>query len=168
MIGRRVVSLRPEKLPHGRKRSPRSSGSAVVDSEGFLKAMDKAVAVTWLGQIAGRSGCKSLCTGFLIGKCCEEDEWKAGTLRSQMILQLDAAHARHLDIRNDAREVVKLVRLQERLGRCESMHDISERPHEAIGRDADGFIVINDRDERKLRQIDLSWMLTPACAQAPP
>ena len=67
-----------------------------------------------------------------------------------MILQLDAAHTGHLDVRNDTREVIKAVRPQELFGRCECMYDISERPHEAIGRGAYGFIIVNDCDKWKL------------------
>jgi len=35
-------------------------------------------------------------------------------------------------------------------------HDASERPHEAVGRDAHGFVIVNDSNKWKLRHNDLS------------
>jgi hypothetical protein len=127
-----------------------ASSPAVIHLERILKALDKAVPVEWFRQVADRSGRKRLRAGLLIGECGEKDKRDAATLCTQMILQLDAAHAGHLDVSNNTREVVKPARLQECFGRYECMHDISERPHEAVGRGAHGCIVINDCDKRRL------------------
>jgi hypothetical protein len=67
-----------------------------------------------------------------------------------MVLQLDAAHTGHLDVRNYTSEVFKAVRPYERFGRCERMYAVSERPHEAVGRGAYGPIIVDDCDKWKL------------------
>jgi len=139
---RHLARLLP--APGGRASVP---DSPVMGLQGILKTLDKAVPIKRLGQIAGRSGRERLRAGLLIGECGEKDKRNSVTLRTQMILQLDTAHAWHLDVSNDTSEVVKPARLQECFCGRKRMHDISERPHETVGRGAHGCIVINDCDK---------------------
>jgi hypothetical protein len=114
---------------------------------GCLEPSDKAVSVEGLRQVANRPGRKRSCAYLLIGERGEKNERNTVTLSAQVILQLDAAHTGHLDIRNYTREVLEALRSQELLGGRECMYDISERPHEAVGGGAYGFIIINDCDK---------------------
>jgi hypothetical protein len=82
-------------------------------------------------------------------------------LSTQLILQLYPAHTRHLDVSNHTREVIKAARPQELFGRCKCMYGVSERPYEAVGRHAYRFIIINDCDKWRLRQIDFSQVRRP-------
>jgi hypothetical protein len=109
-----------------------------------VKTLDKAVPIEWFRQVADCPGRKRLRAGLLIGESGEKDKRDAATLCTQMILQLDTAHAWHLDVSNDTCEVVKPIRLQEGFCGRECMYDISERPHETVGRGAHGCIVIDD------------------------
>jgi hypothetical protein len=83
---------------------------------GSLKTLNKAVSCERLRQVADCSGCERMGAGLLVRKCGEEDERDAATLVTQVILQLDAAHTRHLNVRHDAGEIIEAVRLQEFLG----------------------------------------------------
>jgi hypothetical protein len=114
--------------------------------QGGLETLDKAVPVEGLSQVANRPGRKRVRTDLLIGKRGEKHERNTIALSAQVILQLDAAHTGHLDIRNYTGEFVKAVRPQELFSGCERMYDISERSHQAVGRGAYGFIIVNDCD----------------------
>ena len=114
--------------------------------QGSLETLDKAVPVERLGQVANRPGRNRLRTNPLIGEGREENERHTIPLGKQVGLQLDAAHAGHLDIRNYTREVIKAVRPQELFGGCECMYDVAERPYQAVSRGAHGCIIVNDCD----------------------
>ena len=111
-----------------------------------LKTLDKAVPVEGLRQVANRAGPKRLRTNPLIGEGREENERHAVPLSKQVGLQIDAAHAGHLDICNHTREVIEAVRSQELFGRCECICDVAEGPHKAVSRGAHGCIIVNDCD----------------------
>ena len=66
--------------------------------QGSLETLDKAVPVEGLRQVANRSGPKRLRTNALVGERREENERHAVPFGKQVRLQLDAAHAGHLDI----------------------------------------------------------------------
>jgi hypothetical protein len=83
----------------------------------------------------------------------EENERHAVAFGKQVRLQLDAAHAGHLDICNHAGEVIEAVRPQELFGGCECVNDAAERPHKAVSSGAHGFIIVNNCDQRKIRQL---------------
>ena len=121
-------------------------GSAVLLLQGSLETLDKAVPVEGLGQVTNRPGPKRLGTNPLIGEGREENERHAVPLGKQVGLQLDAAHAGHLDICNHTREVIEAVRPQELFGGCECIYDVAERPHKAVSRGAHGCIIVNDCD----------------------
>jgi hypothetical protein len=70
--------------------------------QGSLKTLDKTFSFEGLGQVTNRPGRERLRTNLLIGEGREKNERDAGPLAAQVSLQLDAAHAGHLDIRNHA------------------------------------------------------------------
>src|SRR5882757_2042538 len=120
--------------------------SAVLLLQGSPETLDKAVPVEGLGQVTNRPDPKRLGTNPLIGEGREENERHAVPLSKQVGLQLDAAHAGHLNICNHTREVIDAVRPQELFGGCECMYDVAERPHKAVSRGAHGCIIVNDCD----------------------
>ena len=114
--------------------------------QGSLETLDKAVPVEGLGQVTDRPGPERLRTNPLIGEGREENERHAVPLGEQVRLQLDAAHAGHLNICNHTREVIEAVRPQEVFGGWECIGDVAERPHKAVSRGAHGCIIVNDCD----------------------
>jgi hypothetical protein len=126
------------------------SGFALTCLQRGLETLDEAISAERFRQVANRSGRQCLRAGFLVGECREENERNYVPPGMQVILQLDAAHTGHLDICQYAREIIKTARLQELFGRRECMHDMSERPNEAVGRGTYGFIIVNDCDKWKL------------------
>ena len=114
--------------------------------QGGLETLDKAVPVEGFGQVANRPGPERLRTNALVGERRDENERHAVPLGEQVGLQLDAAHAGHLDICNHTPEVIEAVRPQELFGGSECMYDVPERPYKAISRGAHGCIIVNDCD----------------------
>ena len=111
-----------------------------------VEAFNQNVAVEGLGQEARRAGLQRCRAGALSGKSRNEDEWRAMSLGEHVSLQFDTAHLSHLDVCNDARRALQIVRLQELFGRCECMDGVTKRPHEIGGRGANGPIIVDDRD----------------------
>ena len=101
-------------------------GSAIMLLQRGLETLDKAVTVKGLSQVANRAGPKCLRTNPIVGEGRDENERHVVPLGKQVGLQLYAAHAGHLDIRNHTREVIEVVRPQELLGGCECIYDVSE------------------------------------------
>ncbi len=66
----------------------------------------------------------------------------------QSALQLETADARHLNIRNDAARFAEFRRLQKLFSGRKTPGSESECPNEVCRRDANGFIVIDNRNER--------------------
>ncbi|HEY0803044.1 MAG TPA: hypothetical protein VGD54_19570, partial [Steroidobacteraceae bacterium] len=91
-------------------------GSAVMLIQRGLETLDKAVPVAGFSQVANRPGPKRPRTNLLIGEGREENERHAVPLGKQVRVQLEAAHAGHLDICNHTREDIEAVRAQELLG----------------------------------------------------
>ena len=112
--------------------------------------MDKTVAAERLRQIANRARSQCPRASLLVGECGEENEGNSAPHGTQAILQLNAAHTGHLNVSHYAGEVIETALLQELFRRGECMHEISERPDEAVGRGTYGFIIINDCDKRRL------------------
>jgi hypothetical protein len=94
--------------------------------QGGLETLDKAVLVEGLSQVANRPGPKRLRTSPLVGEGREENERHVVPLGNQVGLQLDAAHAGHLDICNHTQEVIEAVRPQELFGGCECIYNVPE------------------------------------------
>jgi hypothetical protein len=66
----------------------------------------------------------------------------------QSALQLETADARHLNITNDTGRFAEFRRLQKLFSGRKTPGSESERPNEVCRRDANGFIVIDNRNER--------------------
>jgi hypothetical protein len=118
--------------------------SAAVPLECHVEALDKTLLLDGLGQVADCASPKRSRTDALIREGSDEDERQTAPLNKQVSLQLNAAHAGHVDVRNNTRGVAQVARPQEILGRGECMDGVPERPHEAISRGAHGRVVVND------------------------
>jgi len=121
-------------------------GPAILSFNGNLKTLGNTFPVEGLRQVANRPGRERLRTNLLIGVRRKKNERQAGPLRPQVGLQLNPAHAGHLNISDHTRETIDAVRVQEFLGGSERVCNITERPHQTVGRDADRFIIVNDCD----------------------
>ena len=118
--------------------------SIAVPLQSGVEAVDQSFFGEGFGQETGRSRLQSSRASVLDGESRDENEWHAASLGKQVGLQLETAHRRHLNICYDARGVIEVRRPQELLGRCECMNDVSKRPHEIVGRDANRAVVVND------------------------
>jgi hypothetical protein len=85
-----------------RRRRTSPLGAAAIRFQGGLKTLDKTFSFEGLGQVANRAGSERLRTNLLIGEGREKNERHLGPLAAQASLQLDAAHAGHLDVSNYA------------------------------------------------------------------
>jgi hypothetical protein len=124
------------------------AGSAVTPLQGSVEAFDQSQSVEGLGQETNCSGLYRSRTDGLFREGCDENEWHVVPPGEQEGLQLDAAHGRHLDVRNHAGRVVEAGRLQELLGRRKCMDGVSERPQEVVSCDPNRSIIIDDRNHR--------------------
>jgi hypothetical protein len=77
---------------------------SLVSLECLVKAVDKALPVDFKGltQKTNCSGMQHSRPNGLVGISCYEDDRNVKAETGQMILQLDAAHVRHLDIQYQA------------------------------------------------------------------
>jgi hypothetical protein len=124
----------------------------------LVEVFDKSWSVKRLDQEADRPRVQRPLADALFGERRDENDRQRSPLGSQQALQLKAAHARHLNICDQARRVIQLRRLQELAGRRKRISDVSKRSHEPVGRSADGRIIIDDRDHRYSGQISPSFI----------
>jgi hypothetical protein len=68
----------------------------------------------------------------------------AVTIGNQTILQLDSAHAGHLDVGDQARRELHMTRSEEFLGRTKRRGLVTKGPHKAYCGLTYGFIVVNN------------------------
>jgi hypothetical protein len=116
---------------------------AVLPQSG-VEAVDQGFSGEGLGQKTGCSRLRSSCASVLDRESRDENERHPVSLGKQVGLQLETAHRWHLNICYHARGVIEVRRPQELLGRGECMNDVSKRPHEIVGRDANGAVIVND------------------------
>ena len=112
--------------------------------QGSAEAVDQGGSGEGLGQEANCSGPQRSGADALIREGRDENERHTITLGAHHREQLQAAHNRHLHIRNHARGVIQLRRRQEFLGRRKCVHRVAMRLQEIVGRRADRCIIVND------------------------
>jgi hypothetical protein len=103
----------------------------------LIEVPDQGRSVERLGQKADRTGLEGARADAFVRESRDENDRQAPPFGDQAALQLDAAHAGHLDIGDQAQRLIRLSRPQEFVRRCKRMGHVSERPHEPVGRDAD-------------------------------
>jgi hypothetical protein len=97
-----------------------------------------------LGQEANCSRLQRAGAGALVREGCDENERHAITLMAHRSYEFQAAHTRHLHIRNHARRVIQIGRLQEVLGRRKCLDSVPMRPQKIAGCSANGRIIVNE------------------------
>ena len=132
----------------GARRRSNSGGSfarrIAVLLQGGVEAFDQGFSGEGFCQETGRSRLQGSRASVVDGESRDENEGHAVSLGTQMGLQIETAHRRHLNIGYHARGIIQVRRFQEFLGRGERMNDVSERPHEIVGRGANGAVIVDD------------------------
>src|SRR5262249_46098222 len=104
-------------------------------------------------RLAQKTDCPSLhrsLSNSVLWKGSNENDRRAVPVSNQVFLQLDAAHTRHLRIRNDAGRFAQSGRGQEFFCRSERVCGKSQRPQQPCRRGAHRSIIVDDRDYRGL------------------
>ena len=115
-----------------------------------INTFDQSSSIEGLAEEANGSGVHRSLPDAVFREGGNEDNRRAVTLRNQIILQLDPAHAGHLHVDNEARGVAHPGRLQELVGRRERVGGKPERSQQPCRRGADRGIIIDNRDHRDL------------------
>ena len=84
------------------------AGSIAMALHRRIEAFNQCPSVERLTQEAGCSGFQCLRPDILLGESRDEDDRQPVSLRLQKSLQLDSAHAWHLNIRDNAGGVIQL------------------------------------------------------------
>jgi hypothetical protein len=121
----------------------RVSGS-IARPQGLFQARNEMPSVERLGQKSQRSGAECPRADAFVGEGRYEDERHALIPAAQMYQKFDAAHGRHIDVRNHAGGGVHMIRPQELFRRLEGMDDVAERLQQIADRGANGSIVVDD------------------------
>jgi hypothetical protein len=138
-----ISAYKPSNLTH---RAPARSGHFAVKTalQGRFEAVDQDLSGERLGQETGCAGLQRPHPYVIGGESRDENERHAASLGNQAGLQFEAAHRRHLNIRDHAGGIMQVRRRQEFLGRRERMNDVPQRPDEIVGGGANGAVVVDD------------------------
>src|SRR5882672_8952556 len=120
--------------------------------QGSFDAVDQDGPREGLGQEANGAGLQRPGADTFVGESRDKDKRRIAPLGAHMHQKVQAAHNGHLHIRNDARQVVQVGRLQELLGRRKRTDRVSMRAEQIVGRGADGCVVVNNRNNRSCWQ----------------
>jgi hypothetical protein len=125
---------------YGGNRETRSrnslAGSTPMTLHHRIEVLNQCPRVERLTQDAGCSGFQCLRPDSLFGESRDENHRQLAPLRLQKILQLDAAHARHLNVRDHAGGMIQLGGSQKFACRRKCSGNVSKRAHEPVSRGA--------------------------------
>jgi hypothetical protein len=121
--------------------------STVGPVEGAVDTLNEGLSVERLREKADGPAREGALLDSRIRKSGNKDDRRSTMCGRQLALQLETADARHLNIRNDAGRFAEFRRLQKLFSRRKTPGSESERPNEVCRRDANGFIVIDNRNE---------------------
>jgi hypothetical protein len=102
--------------------------------------------VKWFVQECHGPGLHRSSTSFFIVISSDENNRNSTACRSQLALQLQSVHARHLNVNDEARSIVQLFGLQETFARFKGSHPKAERLDEKSRGPTDGLIIVDYRD----------------------
>ena len=111
---------------------------------GDAKAIDQSRAGERLGQEANCARLQRSGAAGFIGESRDEYERRAMAMRAHRRQKLQAVHARHLQIRDDARRVIQAARPQKMLSGRICLDHISVRLQKLACRRTDRRIVVDD------------------------
>jgi hypothetical protein len=132
----------------GSPERPREMRSTVGPVEGAIDTLNEGLSVERLREKADGPARDRSLLDSRIWKSGNKDDRRSTMCGRQSALQLETADARHLNITNDAGRFAEFRRLQKLLSGRKTPGSESERPNEVCRRDANGFIVIDNRNER--------------------
>ena len=81
-------------------------------AERLVKARDEAFVIKRFAQEAERSGLHGLGLDVFLEIRCYKYDWNAAAIGDQSILQVDSAHAWHVEVGNQAGRMPPMFRLQ--------------------------------------------------------
>jgi hypothetical protein len=99
-------------------------------------------------QKGHRTGCKGALSRIVIGVRRDEDDRDVPVRRHELTLELESVHARHPHIENQACRLVRVIRLQERFRRRETLHAKSNGSEQIVERIPQSVVIVNNRNER--------------------
>ena len=102
----------------------------------------------WFVQESHRAGVESSCARTVICVRGNEDDWNLPFGRDDLMLQIEAAHAGHSDVENQASGLPRLIRIQKRLRRSETLCLKSDRSDQIVERIPKSVVIVDDRNER--------------------
>jgi AraC-like DNA-binding protein len=111
------------------------------------ETVDDGVTVDWLAEKADGSCRFGAPADTVYAEGRDEDHRDAQAAGLQLRLQIQPAHAQHLDIDDQAGCVVEVRRGQERLGRGEHAGFVAERADKAAHRGTNRFVIVDNRDD---------------------
>jgi hypothetical protein len=118
--------------------------SAAIPFQRGFDAVDQDGSSERLGQKTNGSGFQRAGADAIIGKRRDKNKRRFVAHGADIYQEVQAAHGRHLHVRNHTRRVAELGRLQELLSRGKRLDWVSMRGKKIIGRGADGCIVVNN------------------------
>src|SRR5262249_30184951 len=120
--------------------------------ERFVKTRQQALLPQRLAEVADRAIANDPGLDRLVGIGGHEDDRCPMTAGGQLALQIDPAHARHLNVGDEARRRGDKVRIEKGLRGREGVDMIAQHTDQVFRRFSDGIVVIDDDDERCLCQ----------------
>src|SRR6516162_7723135 len=105
-------------------------GAGSLGLQGAFDATDKEIRLEWLAQEAGRAARKSLFLEIWIVTCRDHDHRHRILGSREVLLEFDATHAWHLDVRYDARKARDFSACEELLGRGEAPGVVTGGSHQ--------------------------------------
>lgn len=108
------------------------------------ETFDQTRSSEWLCQEASCPRLQRSRAAHFVRESRYENEWHPIIPGAQHRLQFQAAHTWHLHIRNHARRVIQVVRLQEVLSRRERLDRVPVRPQKFTSRRTNRRIIVDD------------------------
>src|SRR5262252_2615491 len=99
-------------------------------------------------QKGHRAGGKGACARVVIGMRRDEDDRDAPVRCIQLTLELESVHTRHPHIENQACRLVRVLRLQERFSRRETLRAKSDGSKQIVERIPESIVIVDNRNER--------------------
>lgn len=116
------------------------------------KAAYEFVLDQWLGKVTRHSEPQHFPAVGVVRIGRNEDRGNDWPFRDQISVELGARHRWHLDIGHETRSQLALSRYQKFGGGSEHCHGVTERTNQSSHRVAEGFVIVDDRNQRMLWQ----------------
>jgi hypothetical protein len=121
--------------------------STVGPIEGAIDALNEGLSVKRLREKADSPVRERPLLDSRIRKSGNKDDRRSTIFGRQSALQLETANARHLNVGDEAGRFAEFRRLEKLFRGRKTSGSESERSHECRRHDANGFIVIDNRNE---------------------